>query len=425
MKKLSIAFLLTFALGGIIAHGAVIPVNSGQVLQSAIDSASSGDELVLAGGVYNTAEITNKSLSFRSISGTAQIHSFKFSGANQLCIVKDIRVTNDFESNESQVRFYNCEVSGDVNATNSIVELIQTSVAGNATFSGNGFNGGPSKTFLFRCTINQKLTCETAKSKIEYSLIRYSQIAGHSEITGNEFKGRSLTGIGIDVEGTATNVFIRNNRIHDFSKQDSGNVVDAYIGIRVRDSARAEITNNLIYKIQDIGWQGNENRIGMGIFVVSTSATKVAGNIFWDIAANQLPSGQIGNAMIYASNNNVTVTNNVFWRKDTSSSSNTSNYVRGGAVNTDPIIGDPKFTDLANGDFTLASDSPAKNAGPPASSYNDRDGSRNDVGRYGGHNFIPNGRTTDKPIVLSLDVAPIFVPVGGKVTIESTGATVK
>ena len=163
----------------------------------------------------------------------------------------------------------------------------------------------------------------------------------------------------------------------------------------------------------------------MGIFVVSTSATKIAGNIFWDIVANQLPSGQIGNAMIYASNNNVTVTNNVFWRKDNSSSSNTSNYVRGGAVNTDPIIGDPKFTDLANGDFTLASDSPAKNAGPPASSYNDRDGTRNDIGMFGGHNFIPNGRTTNKPIVLSLDVAPIFVPVGGKVTIESTGATVK
>ena len=42
-----------------------------------------------------------------------------------------------------------------------------------------------------------------------------------------------------------------------------------------------------------------------------------------------------------------------------------------------------------------------------------------------GHNFIPDGRTTNKPIVLGLDIAPIAVPTGGIVTIESTGATVK
>ena len=57
--------------------------------------------------------------------------------------------------------------------------------------------------------------------------------------------------------------------------------------------------------------------------------------------------------------------------------------------------------------------------------YNDRDGSRNDIGMFGGHNFIPDGRTTNKPIVLGLDVAPIAVPTGGTVTIESTGATAK
>jgi hypothetical protein len=51
-------------------------------------------------------------------------------------------------------------------------------------------------------------------------------------------------------------------------------------------------------------------------------------------------------------------------------------------------------------------------AGPPDPQYNDRDGSRNDIGMFGGHNFIPDGRTTNKPIVLGLDVAPIAVPTG-------------
>ena len=67
----------------------------------------------------------------------------------------------------------------------------------------------------------------------------------------------------------------------------------------------------------------------------------------------------------------------------------------------------------------------AINAGPPDAQYNDRDGTRNDIGMFGGHNYIPNGRTTDKPIVIGLDVAPIAVPAGGTVTIESTGATPK
>ena len=51
-------------------------------------------------------------------------------------------------------------------------------------------------------------------------------------------------------------------------------------------------------------------------------------------------------------------------------------------------------------------------AGPADPQYNDRDGSRNDIGMFGGHNFIPDGRTTNKPIVLGLDIAPIAVPTG-------------
>ena len=40
-------------------------------------------------------------------------------------------------------------------------------------------------------------------------------------------------------------------------------------------------------------------------------------------------------------------------------------------------------------------------------------------------NAIPDGRTTDKPIPIMFSASPIFVPSGGTVTIQSTGATVK
>jgi hypothetical protein len=101
------------------------------------------------------------------------------------------------------------------------------------------------------------------------------------------------------------------------------------------------------------------------------------------------------------------------------------NQIIGSSNAMGTISSDPKFVNWENGNYQLQSVSPAVNAGPPDPQYNDRDGSRNDIGMFGGHNFIPDGRTTNKPIVLGLDVAPIAVPVGGTVTIESTGTTVK
>lgn len=44
----------------------------------------------------------------------------------------------------------------------------------------------------------------------------------------------------------------------------------------------------------------------------------------------------------------------------------------------------PRFTDAENGDFRLAGDSPCIDAGSPEESHDDPDGSRNDLGAYGG-----------------------------------------
>lgn len=48
------------------------------------------------------------------------------------------------------------------------------------------------------------------------------------------------------------------------------------------------------------------------------------------------------------------------------------------------VVADPRFVDEESGDYHLDDFSPAVDAGNPASAYNDADGTRNDMGVYGG-----------------------------------------
>ena len=161
----------------------------------------------------------------------------------------------------------------------------------------------------------------------------------------------------------------------------------------------------------------------MGIFIKPNSEASILGNALWHCFIKEPNKTNFhatrGNSLIYAPLGTI-LRHNILWK-----SHEDVNRIKGTVTGNENLDADPKFTDKDNGDFTLALASPAINAGPPDTQYNDRDGSRNDIGMFGGHNFIPDGRTTNKPIVLGLDIAPIAVPTGGTVTIESTGATVK
>lgn len=56
------------------------------------------------------------------------------------------------------------------------------------------------------------------------------------------------------------------------------------------------------------------------------------------------------------------------------------------------ILGDPLFVDPENGDFRLQTGSPCIDAGNPDPIYNDPDGSRNDMGAFGGPEAAIPGR---------------------------------
>ncbi len=64
--------------------------------------------------------------------------------------------------------------------------------------------------------------------------------------------------------------------------------------------------------------------------------------------------------------------------------SNGDNYVNAEDIGEHDISLDPLFVDLDNGDYHLQEGSPCIDAGDPDERFNDRDGSRNDMGALGG-----------------------------------------
>ena len=395
MKPFILTFFLSLIIGTTLAHGGVIMVNNGQSIQNAVNSANSGDEILLPGGVFAEDVVVNgKKLSLRSFANTTEVRSISFINAPGSSTIQNLQL-------------------GDLNATNSNLFVKRATIGNNAHIWGGKFQ-------ILQSTITEKLTCKASVSHILYNDIRYAEIEGNSTITGNHFNGRELTGIGIDLTGPQTFAEIRNNRVHDYLTNSSVDLNDSVIGIRVRNNARANIINNLIYDCRKGSTGGIENRVGMGVFVESSAETNILGNIFWGCFVKNGTGTNPGNSFIWAPASGTLVEYNLHWR---------SNYyqpaqlVKGGVIDRNTV--GPIDHMPINTDGTLKTNSPAINAGPPDPRFNDLDGSRNDIGMFGGHNYIPNGKTTDKPIVLGLDAAPTFVPIGGTVTIESTGATVK
>jgi hypothetical protein len=83
---------------------------------------------------------------------------------------------------------------------------------------------------------------------------------------------------------------------------------------------------------------------------------------------------------------------------------------------------EPGFLDAAAGNHTLASNSPLIDAGRNLAALQDPDGSRNDVGAYGGPgaaDFWPY--PASGPIIEELSITPSSVPQGGTITIRATG----
>lgn len=378
---LYIFFPLIWSAG--LVHGVTRFVQPGDVLQDVIDASSSGDVIAIVKSPCGTGNIQGKDLTLRGVNNVMP-------------------------------------VIGTLDINNSKVNLLKLQVGG-LTVSESG--GQKSHLFAHACDLLGSIDNRASTTRLQYCKVYRLKIHKQAEIVGCEFNGNQNSGIGINVMPTGRTT-INNNRIFDYSGNKKSGYQD--IGIRLQSGSISEIRNNVIYNCFN-SWTSSydENNLvtGMGIYAETNSQASILGNIMWNCGSKAY-GGAAYSSLIYAPANAVIQYNALSISSMTSNHGTTYRKITGGCQSFYEIDADPKFTDLANGDFTLASDSPCIDAGPPDAQYKDHNGSRNDIGMFGGHNYLPNGRTTTKPIVLSLEM-PIAVPSGGTVTIESTGATVK
>ena len=393
MKNSILYIFLPLICSANLVHGATIIVTSGENLQTAFNSANSNDHVkILPGTFTGQYQIVDKNLTISKSGGTPNLTKLTLDGGAVTLIGLQIGQLLSSDSSEQ---------------------------------NGNHL--------VHQCEIGN-IESNTSAFTVQYSNVGRMLIHKQGTVMGCTFDGAGGGGVGITLMGNGTEAIIQNSIIRNYSLSTPSPITDSCIGVLVTEGTIATIQNNIIHSCNDRNHDAGETRSGVGIYVRDSGSANISSNILWDcfISYRNNDSGVDTGDCLVKSSNTTSGSHNILWNKVdqrpvklSNNVWNINNLIRGSASLSNSIFSDPKFVDWENGDYQLQNTSPAIDAGPPDPQYNDRDGSRNDIGMFGGHNFIPDGKTTNKPIVLGLDIAPIAVPTGGTVTIESTGATVK
>jgi hypothetical protein len=202
-------------------------------------------------------------------------------------------------------------------------------------------------------------------------------------------------------------------------------------GIMINQGANADIANNVIW--------GNAEGIartrsaGIGTIVIRNNVVTGSSGIGISLWAQtgsfhcSGPGGDLSKLLI----NNI-VYNNTQCGVDlcaeggtldveyNDSIGNTPNYCDNASAGVGSLSVAPSFMNEGTGDFRLSAASTMRNSGKPG--YNDPDGTRNDLGAYGGPDsagFFPSPE--GGPTIRTMSIMPSSVPKNGTITLQATG----
>jgi len=440
MKKLS---LLTALLCGIgMTEAATHAVLPGGSIQAKIDIAVDGDIVAIFGGNYNEDLTINKAIRLVEVSGqqVTLTGNVTFTGVTN-CPVFDgftvgssgrgITVTDTTglvfrnldarlgvgitTSGTTNLKIADSQLSS-VTAGGTTVEISKTSLTGSINQTGGNLfttsvtvagnfdtQTAALKTVAFRTTVVGDNTWRSKKNWFGYSEARSFNFIDQNQakvvVVGNKIdrQGGEANGIYCNVSNSA--FLICNNRIvgvgyrsnwNDYFRRWDGQGNEN--GIDLRGGGNSALIANNYCQMQHLGGDGEV--WGVGVYVRDFTQVSILNNVIvgarYGIAA---PFGALAQ-------------NNLYWASPWGGSLREVNgVIAEGTLYTDPLF----VTDQAP---TLQPTSPCLNAGTPDPRYNDRDGSRNDIGPSGGAWFDPDGWITENPVVISFDLSPDMVLEG-------------
>jgi hypothetical protein len=356
---------LIFLLGGWgSARGATYTVFSGQSIQTKINAATNGDVIVIFSGFYSENLTVNKSIAIANANG----QSFTYAGT--------LTITNGVKA---QFRGFNL-TSGTVELRNASADFTRSTIQGNVNATVATMSDGttPNRLSFTRCTLSGTLTSSAAETFLANNTLKWVRASGSGKMwmIGNVVDVGLVDGGEFVVAQGTSSLFAYNNVIR---RTHTGTLFIDNIGIRVNSGARLEAHNNVFYQMANS--YGSANGNSCGVLLDGNAGSAIVANLFLSTGRWFVYGPLSMNTALY---NNSTV-----------------NY-GGGIVPQNTLTTDPLVVDTMN--FVLGASSPARDAGNPDPRYNDIDGTRNDMGIYGGPFYDPEGRSGSKPVVLKSEL---------------------
>ncbi len=163
------------------------------------------------------------------------------------------------------------------------------------------------------------------------------------------------------------NAIINNNRFY---------LAEGSRGLTGYNTVNMIVANNLF---------SGSSSYGIALNLMNSDSTLILNNIF-DIKSSGITENN-GTQQLY---NNIFVGNNVALNLESNTKHeynlfwNNNLNIGKGNVNSTEFTADPRFVNQQEGNYKIEPISPARDAGNPSSKWNDNDGTRNDIGLYGG-----------------------------------------
>jgi parallel beta-helix repeat protein len=315
-------------------------------IQKAISASSPGDNIIVASGMYKlyygNITIAKKAITLKSAHGPQKTTIEGRGGSPVISFVKDSR---------SAIDGFTITSTSDNDTDTS-------------TLNGGGIYCSPSSSPTI---VNNIIT----GNKAVFGGGIYCSPSSSPAIIDNEISKNNAVRSGGGIFSYKAYPTIVNNRIVENEASNAGGGIFCWKG-------SPRITNNVIWK--------NKARSGGGLSCDRSSCTIINDTIAGNVA--------VYGGGIFSKGGSVRIINTILWDNgddlnsgwfSPASRPDHSDIGDGdfAGVNGN-ISGAPLFMDPENGDFRLKPDSPCIDSGNPNPIYYDPDGSRNDMGAYGG-----------------------------------------